>query len=747
MAGFLSIIWSALWVAILYLKKNARITGIILMLLGTFIFIWISRDKIEQSVMYVVQTYSQTVRKTSGTVLNLVGTDGQNMMTFHMACLLVLIIIIALLVAIETVYLHSMAAAIILISPFLAIFITFSVIPGINAFFFCVLYVFGTAARRKKEDSSTAGYMMLVMATVIYLCIILFIPQKGFERNEMFGSIYKKAEAVIDSFSGNLLGINAPGGINYGQLGKVNEVKFNNGELAKVTTISTGRNQYFKTFTGKDYERDQWTALGELEERVTEYAFSMMDASEQMQKYVTGFSGDAYYNHTKFFTYILKENSSQKQWTNYGFSIDEADYSRFQDIAEQKVWIEDVNLNYSGQGSSLLSPYTFGSYEREYRAKVRDSFTNMPDDIKSLIEELMGPVSAGSYADKVAYIERVKQFLQENYSYTVKPGKVPEGIDFLEYFLKESKKGYCTYFASAATMMFRYAGIPARYCEGYVLTDDKVIGGTAASMENARFTYDGKKAFVSENAYEVQLTDRNAHAWVEVYMNGYGWIPIEVTPGTGRNDSLADAQMQDGQQAVATPEESPEQQTADISEEETTQNAVETPQDQEVPTDQEPLQNDTGNAFPIYIGIGLWIMLSVIAVFMIIWLMITNRMNRIVRKRNNYMKRKDEKHADEQISCLYDYFVHLLKQMGYNKPAGMDYEQYVQMIEIADEQLQKCNVTQLMNLLLKARFYSCEEITDEEFAQIRSSLELLRNLVYARNKGAKKVKMKYIDAL
>ena len=76
--------------------------------------------------------------------------------------------------------------------------------------------------------------------------------------------------------------------------------------------------------------------------------------------------------------------------------------------------------------------------------------------------------------------------------------KLPEGQDFVETFLYDTKEGYSMHFAAAATMMFRMLGVPARYVVGY-----------AAPKEI--FTADG------EGNYTAVLEDSNAHAWVEIY--------------------------------------------------------------------------------------------------------------------------------------------------------------------------------------------------------------------------------------
>ena len=79
----------------------------------------------------------------------------------------------------------------------------------------------------------------------------------------------------------------------------------------------------------------------------------------------------------------------------------------------------------------------------------------------------------------------------------------PAERDFVSYFLLDSREGYCSYFASAMAVLCRAAGLPARYVEGYSLH--------AAPGES------------------VVLTGEDAHAWVEVYFNGVGWLSFDPT--------------------------------------------------------------------------------------------------------------------------------------------------------------------------------------------------------------------------
>ena len=747
-AALLSIVGAALWVSVLNMHGRYRLAGAAGILVVTWMYAVLNMAAVKNSVIYCIQSFVEEVRRESGTVLAVGDAIKSTNPVFNESLLLVFTVLVGMVVAVEVIMLRSMAGAIITVIPVLSVFIGFSIVPATVSFLCCILYVFGASTHTKKSSKPTSGYIVLLMGLAVYLCITIFIPGQDYSRKEIFSSLYNKAEYIMGSISETFFGIDAPGGINYGQLGKINEVKFSDAKLATVTTIETGRNQYFKTYTGVEYQSDQWSQSDVKQDKMTDFVFNMMDASEELQNYITGESGADYYAHNKVFLFILRENSTEETKSYNGFSMADADYSKFKELADRKIVIK---TNYEMVVDSLLLPIQFSSIEKLYRESVLNDYGKnaVPDSAKTLMEEVVGDVSVSTYNDKVEYIDYVKSFLSDNYKYTVTPGRVPEGRDFLEYFLKGSKEGYCTYFATAATIMFRYAGIPARYCEGYVLTNDKVITGTVSNMETNRYNTTGIKVTESEIAYTVELTDRNAHAWVEIYMDGYGWIPIEVTPGRSRNDYMSRTEITgdgSGQRAPTSQEE--QQQTQETLPEAVTEEA---PEETQTATEQVVIQNDenvdSGNGLLKQIKMALFIFVCIFALLMAIWLVILLRMCYIKNKREKFLKERNDENVIEQITDLYEYFIEMLKMLGYNKPPGMDYEEYVHMIEGRDDQLRKCNIFRIMTLLLRSRFSNEEELTDSEFEELTSSLHKMRLLVYSRTKGAKKLRIKYIDVL
>ncbi|HYF83931.1 MAG TPA: transglutaminaseTgpA domain-containing protein [Clostridia bacterium] len=130
-------------------------------------------------------------------------------------------------------------------------------------------------------------------------------------------------------------------------------------------------------------------------------------------------------------------------------------------------------------------------------------YTALPSDISGRAKTLAWEITKvqNNDYDKVKAIE---SYLRQNYKYTLKPQKVPSKVEFTDHFLFEGKEGYCTYFATSMAVLLRASGIPCRYVEGFVSR----YGGAEVR--------------------EVRGTD--AHAWVEVYFDDYGWVTFEPTP-------------------------------------------------------------------------------------------------------------------------------------------------------------------------------------------------------------------------
>lgn len=164
-------------------------------------------------------------------------------------------------------------------------------------------------------------------------------------------------------------------------------------------------------------------------------------------------------------------------------------------VENMKIYLMNANLEQIDELSSIL----------EYRAeKIQENYMRLPEGLTervvTLSKELTKDATSG-----YEKLKRIEAYLN-TYTYTTHPKQVPSGKNLIDYFLFESKEGYCTYFATAMAIMARCIGIPTRYVQGYCIS-------TTSSMK------------------EYEVTGNEAHAWVEAYFEGIGWIPFEPTAG------------------------------------------------------------------------------------------------------------------------------------------------------------------------------------------------------------------------
>lgn len=191
---------------------------------------------------------------------------------------------------------------------------------------------------------------------------------------------------------------------------------------------------------------------------------------------------------------------------------------------ERPDGVDEYHISFLPQGKTDRSARLLSSdNESEYRDWVHRNYLEVPYDLLSneAIADLNNFASSViNGADPVDVAHALRDYLASFTEYDQKTPLTPEGEDFVSWFLTESHRGYCLHYASAATLFLRACGIPTRYAAGYVARP-----GRAHAVTN--------------------VPDRNAHAWVEVYVDGFGWQPVDVTPGFSGGGALDDPNSAD----------------------------------------------------------------------------------------------------------------------------------------------------------------------------------------------------------
>ncbi len=164
----------------------------------------------------------------------------------------------------------------------------------------------------------------------------------------------------------------------------------------------------------------------------------------------------------------------------------------------------DVRLRYDGVSHvPNIPPAKLRAASSDYPARILEEYLQLPridPRVKSLADSIVAPTR--NRYDAAANIER---YLRTRYAYTLNLDTPPDK-DPLSYFLFEKRAGHCEYFASAMTVMLRAEGIPARFVTGFLPGEYNDVAGD----------------------YIVRGSD--AHAWVEAFFPGHGWITFDPTP-------------------------------------------------------------------------------------------------------------------------------------------------------------------------------------------------------------------------
>ncbi|MCR8850831.1 DUF3488 and transglutaminase-like domain-containing protein [Rossellomorea sp. SC111] len=147
-----------------------------------------------------------------------------------------------------------------------------------------------------------------------------------------------------------------------------------------------------------------------------------------------------------------------------------------------------------------------------------DRYTQLPDTTPQRVKDLAVEITAeeDNWYDKVRAIEQY--FSKEAYVYDQFDVPVPEeGQDYVDQFLFETQRGYCDNFSTSMVVLVRSLGIPARWAKGYT------EGEYSRQVDSTNKLY--------------EVSNNNAHSWVEVFFPEVGWVPFEPTVGFSNNVS------------------------------------------------------------------------------------------------------------------------------------------------------------------------------------------------------------------
>lgn len=167
----------------------------------------------------------------------------------------------------------------------------------------------------------------------------------------------------------------------------------------------------------------------------------------------------------------------------------------------------DAYFKNPSQQTSYTISYTaahFGMNDTDYDAFVQTVYTQVPDETRQALADILPQLGVQAEDDPKQIVSAVQAYVAASASYDLNTPSVPNGEDFVSWFLHDSDTGYCVHFATAAAILLRCLDVPARYVTGYSTT-------------------------LTANEWTTVTSD-DAHAWVEYYIDGIGWYVLDPTP-------------------------------------------------------------------------------------------------------------------------------------------------------------------------------------------------------------------------
>lgn len=207
---------------------------------------------------------------------------------------------------------------------------------------------------------------------------------------------------------------------------------------------------------------------------------------------------------------------------------------------EGEILINEENSIFASM-SKVSKMYTVEYFDVDYKSEFKNYYTvyyghndkykkylQLPKGVTERTVDLVYSIVRDTKNNEEK-VEKIREYLSKNYTYTLNAAVLPTGKDFVDYFLFEDPKGYCVHFASALAVMYRIAGIPARYVEGFKMNENSKKG----------------------NIYEV--TNDTAHAWVEYLVSDDVWSISDCAPTALENNIRIEEENKQKEQNTNVP--------------------------------------------------------------------------------------------------------------------------------------------------------------------------------------------------
>lgn len=367
------------------------------------------------------------------------------------------------------------------------------------------------------------GGCILAVVSVVAILLSALMPKDTYHDLHPAGQWKKQTADTVENLS--VVGIAGlfnfyenVGGLTSGRLGGISALRLDYETDLKLTFVPAAEERfYLRQFVSQEYEpyANQWIRLSKNGGSVNAPLSELAGETElaMKQAYEDGVSGMG-----KGQAVVENVAGLSSVYLPY-YSLD----------LDQQVWLG------RSQTYTYYTNFDDNNQLRDYGLKRPDDLYNylqVPEENQEAVDQIIQEAGLSHFLDAQENVSRLAAYYQDEIPYSYQPGVTPYGKDFVNYFLLENKRGYCAHFATAAALIFRRLGIPARYVEGYAI-DPEDINEEGTVLEEPRENYyEGYSKLEQTAVVSVNVVDANAHAWVEIWIPDKGWQVADITPAS-----------------------------------------------------------------------------------------------------------------------------------------------------------------------------------------------------------------------
>ena len=524
-----------------------------------------------------------------------------------------------------------------------------------------------------EEKNYLAAFCKMVVIVAVFIC---------FTWNRQ---LYHKNEIIADLKENITEEANA---IRYGEKdlpeGKIKE-GIASSEEKRLTVFASEKGKYYlKGYVGSEYHGNRWEPLdgkeyGEKYEGIfNRYRADGFHPLAQLYSYceAAGRQQNGLKKEEKEGTIVVENTGAYERYQYLPYGVDLSSIqcldTLYRDLnLQKKFWsnredekntykicmidedslLKTAGVDWQKQTITDEKVRAYADMEMDYRKFVKKHYLALSKKAK----EEVAPYVPQKKDNLVSFIEKIRSSLKN-------AGKEKGDWDALQY-------------ASLGTLAFRAANIPARYVEGYeaVTSDEKDANGN----------------------YRADVTGQNAHAWVEIYCDGVGWLPVDVTPG--HYDKIT---------VKAKQQKKIEKQQTSISQKVTKKK-------------EKPKQNEAPNKYLSWQQIILWIVICIFAVSFLFAGVLAIRRKAIVYKRRKTLMQAD-------TAANYRFIISYLTTL-------------FAYLKLSEEDLPR----EIREGMERFWFDGNGEITEKELSQLREYGNEIQNTMWQESSCIKKLVLRF----